>query len=121
MSTELDPENCPHCRAFVERSKPAAPFDYHDDKDPDPLEAAYWRFDSLRAGRGRGVHLEGSPMSERDAFKAGVLEALLAWLDARHTEEAEQRRADYGAGIDTRHSRYSMVADDIRSGAWRKS
>jgi hypothetical protein len=41
--------------------------------DPDiALEHAYWEFDAMRAGRNRGPYLTGSPMAERDAFKAAV-------------------------------------------------
>jgi hypothetical protein len=42
----------------------------------DALEAAFWTFDSRRAGRGRGGVLEGSPMAERDAFKLAVRRML---------------------------------------------
>lgn len=45
------------------------------EKRAEDLEEAYWRMDSLRAGRGRG-YLEGSPMAERDAFKAAVDEYM---------------------------------------------
>ncbi len=42
------------------------------EKRAEDLEEAYWKMDALRAGRGRGPYLEGSPMDERMAFKSAV-------------------------------------------------
>lgn len=67
MATGTDPATGKATSWIV--GPPPAPV-YHDDVNPDPAEVAYWHFDALRAGRGRGPYLRGSPMEERQAFKS---------------------------------------------------
>lgn len=69
------PESCGHescdCRGYCQRKQPAAPA-VPDDVE-DRIEAAYWNFDARRKGYGQWA---SSPMSERDAFKAELRNAL---------------------------------------------
>ena len=46
---------------------------YEAEPEEDRIEAAYWRFDARRRGYGKW---KAAPMSERDAFKAEMRNAL---------------------------------------------
>lgn len=51
------------------------------ESEDEALEAAYWRFDSLKKRKGR-------PMPERDAFKAAVRELHARWERTLRADEA---------------------------------
>jgi hypothetical protein len=48
---------------------------YEAEPEEDRIEAAYWRFDARHKGHGKW---KAAPMSERDAFKAEMRNALAA-------------------------------------------
>lgn len=65
---------------------------YEAEPEEDRIEAAYWRFDARHKGYGKW---KASPMSERDAFKAEMRNALAAEKTRKDAAETLRNMSTY--------------------------